>query len=114
MSETFPCCQNCAVDIMCQEPCEKFSIENITVNMKWFDSMARCKRLMNKYENLKLNLDKDTFICISSFQIEFHKEPYYLHREDGPAVIHNSGEKQWWVKTHCKKVEFDDGTIETY
>ena len=99
---TFKCCQNCIIDMICTDPCERFKVEKLQLDD--LSNFNKCLRLMKKYDNKKF-INGNISIQIESNLIAIYKNDE-LHRDDGPAIIDNDGYKAWY-----KNGEFhrDDG-----
>ena len=89
---TFKCCQNCIIDMICTNPCEKFEIEKLQV--KDLSNFNKCLRLMKKYDNKKF-INGNISIQIESNLIAIYKNDE-LHRDDKPALIYSDGSKEWY------------------
>jgi hypothetical protein len=53
------------------------------------------------------------------YGIEYFNEKGLLHREDGPALEYNNGDKWWYINGECHRedgpaVEYSNGTKEWY
>ena len=89
---TFKCCQNCIIDMICTDPCERFEIGKLHLdNLSNFNN---CLRLMKKYDNKKFRND-GVSIKIGFNSIVICKNGV-LHRHDGPAIIYSNGSKEWY------------------
>ena len=100
---SFRCCQNCLVDMICSEPCEKFQVNNLHMNDLL--SFHNCLRLLNKYKNQTFHLKHQVTVTLSHVAIYIYKNGE-LHRDDGPAIINKNGDLLWYQNGQYHR---DDG-----
>ena len=89
---TFKCCQNCIIDMICTDPCEKFEIEKLHLDN--LSNFNKCLRLIKKYMNKKF-INGNISIEIESNLIAIYKNDE-LHRDNGPAVVYKDGTEEWY------------------
>jgi len=90
---TFKCCKNCIIDMICQIPCEKFEVQDLQLND--LSDFNKYVRLMKKYDIKTFNLKNELSIEILYNVISIYKNGE-RHRDDGPAVIHANGNREWY------------------
>jgi len=90
---TFLCCENCIVEMICHNPCEKFKVDKLQlVNILSFNN---CLRLMKKYQYKQFTLKNKMGVRVDGKSIYIYKNGKF-HRDDGPAIIYANGDKSWW------------------
>ena len=107
---SFRCCENCLVDMICSEPCEKFEVDQLHLNDLL--SIHNCLRLLKKYKKRIFRLKNQVAVTLSqegtAIYIYKNRE---LHRDDGPAVIYANKSEVWYKKGKCHR---DDGPAVIY